>query len=232
VSSTDNSAIMASRLERAANHPTVLARRRAADAVRALIDQLVRTDLDPAAYEAIAGAALALGTHFDGATQRVSWADAVNGVNGVDIASLMSSPVMGPANPIAPPLDCTVDGDAVVGLATFGAAYEGPPGCVHGGIIAAAFDEILGTAQAMSSAPGMTGRLTVNYRSPTPLDQPIRFTGRLDRVEGRKVFTVGRSEVQNPDGAWRLCAEAEGLFISIDFERMRKLIPGASQVPE
>ena len=31
----------------------------------------------------------------------------------------------------------------------FGAAYEGPPGSVHGGIIAAAFDEVLGMTQSL-----------------------------------------------------------------------------------
>ena len=56
----------------------------------------------------------------------------------------------------------------------------------------------------------MTGRLTVNYRSPTPLETELRFVGWLERVEGRKIFTSG--ELWAGD---RLCAEAEGLFISI-----------------
>jgi acyl-coenzyme A thioesterase PaaI-like protein len=218
---------MPSRLELAMTDPHVLARRRAADAVRALIDDLVTTDLDSSSYDEIADAVSVARSQFNGPPKRTSWASRSTVEMGIDLASLMSSPVMGPANPIAPPLDCVVAGDTVIGLATFGMAYEGPPGCVHGGIIASAFDEVLGTVQAMSSSPGMTGRLTVNYRSPTPLYQPIRFSGRLDRIEGRKLFTVGRSEVQNEDGAWRLCAEAEGLFISIDFERLRHMVPGA-----
>ena len=56
----------------------------------------------------------------------------------------------------------------------------------------------------------MTGRLTVSYRSPTPLATELRFVGWLERVEGRKIFT--RGELWAGD---RLCAEAEGLFISI-----------------
>ena len=31
-------------------------------------------------------------------------------------------------------------------------AYEGPPGCVHGGFIAAAFDEVLGAVQSLSGS--------------------------------------------------------------------------------
>ena len=118
--------------------------------------------------------------------------------------------MLGRANPLAPPIDLWLEGDRMVGTATFGAAYEGPPGCVHGGYVAAAFDEVLGSTQSLSGSPGMTGRLTVHYRSPTPLETELRFVGWLERVEGRKIFTLG--ELWAGD---RLCAEAEGLFISI-----------------
>ena len=57
----------------------------------------------------------------------------------------------------------------------------------------------------------MTGRLTVHYRSPTPLHTELRFEGALDGVDGRKILT--RGELWAGDV---LCAEAEGLFISID----------------
>lgn len=121
------------------------------------------------------------------------------------------SPIVGPANPVAPPLRVEVRAGTVIATGTFGDAYEGPPGCVHGGFIAASFDEVLGFAQSMSGRPGMTGRLTVAYRSPTPLHRPLRFEGRVDRVDGRKIFT---SASLHQDGV--LCAEAEGLFISVD----------------
>lgn len=64
----------------------------------------------------------------------------------------------------------------------------------------------------------MTGRLVVHYRSPTPLHEPLRITGTFDRVEGRKIFTTGTLHAGS-----RLCAEAEGLFISIDFGRFAEL---------
>ncbi len=120
------------------------------------------------------------------------------------------SPMLGRANPLAPPIQLWLDGDRMVGTARFGAAYEGPPGCVHGGYVAAAFDEVLGSTQSLSGSPGMTGRLTVHYRSPTPLETELRFVGWLESVEGRKILTKG--ELWAGD---RLCAEAEGLFISI-----------------
>jgi acyl-coenzyme A thioesterase PaaI-like protein len=128
------------------------------------------------------------------------------------------SPMLGRANPLAPPLDLWVADDAVHGRAVFQAAYEGPPGCVHGGYIAAAFDEVLGSTQSMGGRPGMTGRLTIHYRSPTPLRTELRFEGRVVEVTGRKTFTYGTLHAGE-----RLCAEAEGLFIAIDIEKMIEL---------
>lgn len=130
------------------------------------------------------------------------------------------SPVIGPANPLAAPMRLTLEDEdpengKVVGRVTFGHAYEGPPGHVHGGFIAAAFDDLLGSAQALSGNPGMTGNLTVQYRSPTPLHVELRFEGTLERIDGRKIYTSGR--LLHGD---TLCAEAEALFISIDFAKM------------
>jgi acyl dehydratase len=128
------------------------------------------------------------------------------------------SPMLGRANPLAPPIRLGTHGDRMYGIATFGSAYEGPPGCVHGGYVAAAFDELLGAAQSLGGRPGMTGRLTVNYRSPTPLNTELRFEGWVAKVEGRKTFTEGTVHAGD-----RLCAEAEGLFIAIDFAKMVEL---------
>lgn len=128
------------------------------------------------------------------------------------------SPVIGPANPLAAPMRVELEDDKVVGKVTFGHAYEGPPGHVHGGFIAAAFDDLLGSAQALSGNPGMTGSLSVQYRAPTPLHRELRFEGTLDRVDGRKIYTSGRLLHGET-----LCAEAEGLFISIDFAKMAAL---------
>ncbi len=128
------------------------------------------------------------------------------------------SPVLGQANPVAPPLTLELHPDRIVATATFGTAYEGPPGCVHGGWIAASFDEVLGAAQSLSGTGGMTAFLHVDYRSPTPLHQHVRFEGELDRREGRKVFTRGR--LLHGD---RLCAEAEALFVAVDAGRFAQM---------
>jgi hypothetical protein len=67
----------------------------------------------------------------------------------------------------------------------------------------------------------MTGNLNISYRSPTPLFQEVRYVGRLDRVDGRKIYASATLSAGD-----RLCAEAEGLFISLKpsvFDDMRKV---------
>lgn len=126
------------------------------------------------------------------------------------------SPLLGLSNPLAPPVYPRVENGMIVGRARFGIAYEGPPGCVHGGFIAAAFDEVLGLTQSLTDRVGMTGTLTVRYRRPTPLNTDLRFEGRVESVNGRKVLVAGRllaGEV--------VTAEATGLFIAISPERFR-----------
>jgi acyl-coenzyme A thioesterase PaaI-like protein len=100
--------------------------------------------------------------------------------------------------------------------------YEGPPSCLHGGLIAAGFDEVLGFAQSLSGQPGMTGKLEVRYRSPTPLFEEVTYEGWLVKVDGRKIFTEGTLKAGD-----RLCAEASGLFISF-----RSPLGAASMIDE
>jgi len=125
---------------------------------------------------------------------------------------LPRSPIVGEASPLSPRLDWEVvehEGKiAVEGRGTFGAAYEGPPSFVHGGWIACAFDEMLGIANIAAEHPGMTARLIVHYRKPTPLFHELHFRAAVDRIEGRRIM----SRAQLWDGE-TLCAEAEGLFV-------------------
>jgi acyl-coenzyme A thioesterase PaaI-like protein len=128
------------------------------------------------------------------------------------------SPMLGRANPLAPPIELWADGDVLRATAHFGSAYEGPPGCVHGGFVAAAFDEVLGSAQSLGGRPGMTARLCIDYRSPTPLHTDLTFAARVTAMEGRKTFTRGTLHAGD-----RLCAEAEGLFVAIDISKVAEL---------
>src|SRR5262249_41163861 len=52
-------------------------------------------------------------------------------------------------SPLAPPLRIRWEPPRIVGEVTFGSAYEGPPGCVHGGFIAAPFDHVFSVMNVM-----------------------------------------------------------------------------------
>jgi len=196
--------------------------RRLADAVRELIALSIDTTAPGEELEALAAELERLRDRLRVAPHgrtRAAFGQAA-GQEG-ERAFFDTSPVVGLANPIAPPLRLSVEGECVVGEVTFGDAYEGPTGCVHGGFVAAAFDDVLGAAQSATDNPGMTGTLTVRYRRPTPLHRPLRFEGRVLRVEGRKIFTAASLHA---DGV--LCAEAEAVFVSIDFAAMFQRMNG------
>ncbi|HPG27471.1 MAG: PaaI family thioesterase [Spirochaetaceae bacterium] len=118
------------------------------------------------------------------------------------------SPIIGPGNPVAPPVEFHLEGEEMTALHVFDAPYNGPPTSVHGGVIALVFDELLGCLGAMRDVGGFTGTLTVVYRSLTPIGKPIRMRSWIDRQEGVKVFIKGTMHHEET-----LCAEAEGIFI-------------------
>lgn len=136
-----------------------------------------------------------------------------------------TGPVMGLSNAIAPPLEASVDTDARVVRARvcFSAAYEGAPGLLHGGILAAAFDELLGIATVFSGGAGMTRDLHVRYLRPTPIEVELAFIGRLDRSAGRRLFVSAEVEANGVR-----TAEASGVFTAVGgeqfeaFERARR----------
>jgi hypothetical protein len=130
-------------------------------------------------------------------------------VGGDDSALLERSGIAGRSNPLAPPLQWRRDGDLTYGWAVYSPAYEGPAGCVHGGFVAAAFDDLFGTAQTASGSAGYTGTLTVKMLKPTPLGKRIDYAAEVDRVDGRKIWVRGTASCEGT-----LLAEAEILFIA------------------
>ena len=125
----------------------------------------------------------------------------------IQAAALASDPK---TNPFASPIRLIKANDKVLGYAIFGPSFEGSPGTVHGGFVAAAFDQLLFVTESLTGSAAVTGTLTVRYRKPTPLRTDLVFEGVVDRVEGRKIFTRGTVSANGV-----VTAEAEGLFIAI-----------------
>lgn len=89
--------------------------------------------------------------------------------------------------------------------------YEGPPGYLHGGIIATILDEAMSKANRARGVTAMTRQMQVEYLRPVPSGSPFRVTGRVIRSEGRKHWT--EASIQNHDGA--TLATATALFIDV-----------------
>jgi len=138
-----------------------------------------------------------------------------------------TSPVIGFANPVAPPVVVEAVGGELRGTAFFDYQYEGPPTCVHGGVIAMVFDEMLGAANIMAGCPGMTGTLTIRYRRPTPLRTPVRLEARFVGRDGRKIRTEGA--IYHGD---TVTAEAEGIFVELVPERFLSIVAENADAPE
>jgi len=198
--------------------PQQQAARDVADALRRLARSLETTS---ASIEELDG----LAATIDGLTEALAGSDGTRSVDGDAPAVVYQahrlrerSPFIGRANPVALPLVVEFVEDGIDAVANFSTLYEGPPGCLHGGYIAGIFDEVLGAAQTLAGQAGMTGRLTVHYRSPTPLNTDLHLRARLESVNGRKIVCKGTLHAGD-----RLCAEAEGLFIAVDPNKLLEL---------
>jgi uncharacterized protein (TIGR00369 family) len=94
--------------------------------------------------------------------------------------------------------------------------YTGPPGHCHGGIIATILDEAMGKVNKLRQVIALTSRITVEYLRPVPLNKPLRVESRQVSLRGRR--HVNMAEILNQKG--EVLARGQGLFISIDAERM------------
>ena len=121
------------------------------------------------------------------------------------------SVVSGGANPMG--LNATLwrEGEVAFMEATFEKAFEGAPGRAHGGIVAALIDETMGLVMSIQGLVAFTVQLDVSYRAPTPVFRPIVSKGWLEKREGRKLYI--NCEVIDGDV---VCAEAKGIFVSVD----------------
>ena len=176
-----------------------------AESVRELVDATIRTEVDAETVAAVKAG-------IDAATARLR-SQQIEGAFGVRYTSggdrmPWGNPVIGIRNPIAPPLK--VKHDPAGGVFTdfrLGAAYEGPPGHVHGGISAMVLDHVLGEAASDGINPRFTGTISLRYVRATRLGN-LHAEARIVRTEGVKTFAVGH--LADEEG---ITVEAEGVFI-------------------
>jgi len=130
----------------------------------------------------------------------------------------------GPANPQGLHLAFTtntVNPEAITATCHFqlDQMHEGPPGHIHGGIVATLLDEAMSKLNRPLNVLAMTRHMEIDYLRPVPLYKPLVLIGRhlsrptkADGTPGRKLFH--QAEIQLPDGTVLACSK--GLFIAID----------------
>lgn len=171
-------------------------------ALRRLQDLTVSTKPDPALWAAAA-------THLENACalldgHQVPETEAVAG-------RVLSLP--GLAHPLIPPWMVTESGpDGVRMAGHFSTAHIGGNRAVHGGMIPLFYDWLFGmVVTAADTRPTRTAYLHVDFRSITPIDQPLTAHGRIAGVDGRKVFID--ATMIAADGT--LLSEANGLMVRL-----------------
>ncbi len=177
-----------------------------AESVRELVDAAIRTEAD-------AETVLEVRRGIDAAVARLR-EQQIDGAFGVRVTRegqgvSWGNAVIGLRNALAPPVVTRRDQSGRV-MADFdlGAAYEGPPGHVHGGVSALILDHLLGEAASPDQKPRFTGSITVRYLRATPLG-PLRAEAVRTRSEGVKTYCSGT--IADSEG---ITVEAEGVFIT------------------
>ena len=198
-------------------------RRRIAAAMRTLAERLIRVEANDTQLADWA-ATLEQLVEQVGSPARRNTRDANRRLFGgqasnFDVFDMMDyDPMGGLSNPISPELQWQNEtAEGVEALVTLGEQYQGPPGRVHGGVIAWIMDAVLSRAMHAALKLGVTGTLQLRYRAATPLDTPLRCVARIERLDGRKMFI--RGGIFNGDTQ---TVEAEGIFLQPDFSKRKK----------
>ena len=105
-----------------------------------------------------------------------------------------------------------LDNQQVVSSVTVPEHFNGYPGIVHGGIVAAILDEVAGRAVLVNGSADdlmVTLKIEVKYRQPTPTLTPLTVIGRVIQPGQSRARVYG--EIRLPDGA--VTAEAELVLV-------------------
>ena len=184
-------------------------------ALRELVDAAVRTEVDDAQLAAVEAVVREQAARLRATSRELT---DIAAVDDPEIGERWYSPVYGPGNPLAPPLRATHSaGGRVSASVTLGKAYEGPPGLVHGGVIATLLDHVLARAPRSAGHGGLIASLTVRYRRPVPLGAPLVLEAHVASTEGRHATARATlAAASDPDVP---LAEGEALLVALRADR-------------
>ena len=198
----------------------MLARVRAATALRRLGHGIVGHDVDESVLSSIADTVESWFTDVESAPGRSRSVETMKQhmferpSEGEPIGTFPDCVVSGDANPMGLDIQFFREGDEAVSHAVLGPAFEGAPNRAHGGVVAAVFDDLMGFVLTIHESPAYTAELTVRYKRPTPVGEEIEFRARLVERRGRRLDI----EAEATDKSGTKIATATGVFITIPRE--------------
>lgn len=92
-------------------------------------------------------------------------------------------------------------------------AHQGAPGLAHGGVLASALDETLGSLNWLLRTIAVTGRLETDFVRPVPVDTTLYLEAEVTAVAGRKIYSTATGRIGGPDGP--VAVRADALFIEV-----------------
>lgn len=161
------------------------------------------------------------------ATLSETLADALEGASTLGLGQESSvrhtrSPLSGDMNPIAPPVSYEYGEKSITAKVRFHEGYQGPPACVHGGVVAALLDDALGRTRHLTGRNCVTGSLDISYKRPTPLNSDLVVEARIDEIHERKFVVTG--EILHEG---QVTASAKATFVFLNEEKFNALVSGA-----
>jgi acyl-coenzyme A thioesterase PaaI-like protein len=192
------------------------ARTAAAGALRDLVHAFAAHGPDDEQYTAIAASARAAADQLRATPRRDRLALIASRASGEIMGGLgfEDRAVGGHANPTGVDIDVRFEEPDVVADLVLRQAFEGAPGRAHGGIVAAAFDDVTGFVIGRLQEPAFTGELTVRYEAPVPVNEPLEIRTRLDSRERRKLFITAEMRHNG-----EVIARCKAIYITVDPSR-------------
>lgn len=92
-------------------------------------------------------------------------------------------------------------------------AHQGAPGLAHGGVLATALDETLGSLNWLLRTIAVTGRLETDFVRPVPVGTTLYLEAEVTAVAGRKIYSTATGRIGGPGG--RVAVRADALFIEV-----------------
>ncbi|MFJ4918361.1 PaaI family thioesterase [Streptomyces sp. NPDC088725] len=108
------------------------------------------------------------------------------------------------------------EGVSITAEFTVSPAHQGAPGLAHGGILATALDETLGSLNWLLRVIAVTGKLSTDFVRPVPVGSVLYLQAEVTAVHGRKIYCAATGRTGGPEGP--VAVRAEALFIEVKLD--------------